>query len=93
MRGPAPDELGLDPQPDLLRAWTLDQLRGHWRRFAQRLLSANPPRKPLVPAHLVAITRLLGPPRMHRTIATGEVISKEVAGEYALDIVASRWHP
>jgi hypothetical protein len=92
MRGPSPDALGLDPEPGLLRAWNLDQLHGHWRTFAEQILSGNPPRKPPVPAHLVAVTRLFGPPRLHRTIATGEVISKEAAAEYALDTFAARWH-
>lgn len=35
----------------------------------------------------------LGAPRLHRTIATGEVISKEAAGEYALDTFDREWHP
>jgi hypothetical protein len=33
---------------------------------------------------------VLGPPRLHHTIATGEVISKEAAGEYALDVFPFR---
>src|SRR5438876_1002375 len=36
---------------------------------------------------------VLGAPRLHHTIATGEVISKEAAGEYALDVFPPRWHP
>ena len=31
--------------------------------------------------------------RLHHTIATGDVISKEAAGEYALDVFDARWHP
>ncbi|WP_020667524.1 hypothetical protein [Amycolatopsis nigrescens] len=93
MRGPATDRLGLDPEPDLLREWNLGQLRGHWRSWAEKLLSGKPPRKPLVPAHRVAIARVLGPPRLHHTIVTGKVIAKEHAVEYALDTFAARWHP
>lgn len=93
VRGPSPDELGLDPEPDRLRAWNLDQLHGHWRTFAERAISPKPPRKPLVSAGRVAAAGLFGPPRMHHTIATGKVIPKETAGEYALDTFAARWHP
>ncbi len=30
---------------------------------------------------------------MHHTIATGQVISKEAAGKYALDVFSQAWHP
>jgi hypothetical protein len=92
LRGPEPGDLPLDPEPERLRDWTLGQLRGHWRTFADRVLSPRPPRKRLVPPHGVALARLLGPPRLHRTVATGEIVSKEAAGEYALDVFAPRWH-
>lgn len=36
---------------------------------------------------------MLGPPRLHHTIVTGEVISKEAAGEYALGTFGDRWEP
>ncbi|MEV6232091.1 aminoglycoside adenylyltransferase domain-containing protein [Saccharopolyspora shandongensis] len=93
VRGPAPGRLGLDPEPDRLRAWNLDQLNGHWRSWAEKSLSRKPPRKPLLPAHRVALAHVLGPPRLHCTIATGRVITKESAAEYALDTFAARWHP
>jgi hypothetical protein len=85
--------LGLDPEPGRLRAWNLERLHGHWRGFAERAMSATPPRKPLVSASEVAAASLFGPPRMHHTIATGKVIAKEAAAEYALDTFAARWHP
>ncbi|MEV0702545.1 aminoglycoside adenylyltransferase domain-containing protein [Saccharopolyspora sp. NPDC050389] len=69
------------------------RLRGHWRDRAEKSLSRRPPSKPLVPAHRVAVNRVLGPPRLHCTIATGQVITKESAAEYALDTFAARWHP
>ncbi|WP_218157712.1 aminoglycoside adenylyltransferase domain-containing protein [Saccharopolyspora shandongensis] len=93
MRGPAPGRLGLDPEPDRLRTWNLDQLNGHWRSWAEKSLSRKPPREPLLPAHRVALAHVLGPPRLHCTIATGRVITKESAAEYALDTFAARWHP
>ena len=93
VRGPQPRLLGLDPEPDRLREWNLGQLRGHWRGWGEMLVRGTAGRKPFVPAHRAAAGRVLGPPRLHHTIATGEVISKEAAGEYALDTFDGRWEP
>ncbi|MFI6498460.1 aminoglycoside adenylyltransferase domain-containing protein [Nonomuraea typhae] len=93
VRGPVPGQLGLDPEPGTLRDWNLRQLHGHFAAFAGKAVSARPPRKPLLPAHRVAVAAVLTPPRLHHTIATGEVISKEAAAEYALDTFEARWHP
>jgi hypothetical protein len=93
VRGPAPDTLGLDPEPAQLRSWNLGQLDNHWRAFAEKSLSTNLPRKPLIPAHRVATARLFGPPRLHHTIATGQIIPKEEAAHYALTTFPARWHP
>ena len=83
LRGPAPDSLHLDPEPHRLRDWTLGQLRNHWRPYAEQVRSAR----------RISAKRLLGPPRMHYTVRTGRVISKEAAGEYALDTFDRCWHP
>lgn len=91
VRGPEPGLLGLDPEPQRLREWNLGQLRGHWRSWGEQLLSGRVRTKPFVPAHRAAVARVLGPPRLHHTIVTGEVISKEAAGEYALDTFGGRW--
>ncbi|MEO3874722.1 aminoglycoside adenylyltransferase domain-containing protein [Nonomuraea sp. B12E4] len=93
VRGPAPDELGLDPEPGKLREWNLQQLHGHFAAWAGKALSGKPPRKPLLPAHRVAMSTMLSPPRLHHTVVTGEVVSKEAAAEYALDAFEARWHP
>ncbi|RVX45093.1 uncharacterized protein DUF4111 [Nonomuraea polychroma] len=93
VRGPAPDDLGLDPEPGKLREWNLRQLHGYWATWADNALSGKPRRKPLLPAHRVAIAAALSPPRLHHTIVTGEVISKEAAAEYALGTFEARWHP
>jgi len=36
---------------------------------------------------------VLGAPRLHHTLATGDVISKEAAGEYARETFDRRWRP
>ena len=92
VRGPAPGTLGLDPEPETLRAWNLRNLDGYWRPWAERILAGRigvrwrHPRWPTA-------WGVLGAPRLHRTIATGEVVSKEAAGELAVDTFDAAWHP
>jgi hypothetical protein len=92
IRGPAPESLGLQPEPDLLREWCLRNLSSYWRSWAQAVLEGRPHSGRLRPRWATAWATL-GPPRLHCTIATGEVITKEAAGEYALDVFDARWHP
>lgn len=92
IRGPEPSSLPLHPQPELLRSWNLDNLERYWRPWALAL--KRPPRawNGLRP-HWSTAYGVLGPPRLHRTLATGDVISKVEAGEYALDVFPRGWHP
>lgn len=97
LRGPAPDTLGLDPEPERLRDWNLANLHGYWRAWAEKALAGRAPSKPLVAARSAGRSLTswgaLGASRLHCTIATGDIVSKEGAGEYALDTFAPRWHP
>jgi hypothetical protein len=36
---------------------------------------------------------VLGAPRLHYTLATGEIASKEGAAQHALAVFEPRWHP
>ncbi|WP_052852792.1 hypothetical protein [Streptomyces avicenniae] len=84
LRGPAPYLLDLDPEPSRLRPWTLANLREHWGSWARRALNGKPPPAPLLRAEIT--TGTLGPLRLHRTVATGEVVTKETAGRHGLDL-------
>ncbi|GAB3423923.1 DUF4111 domain-containing protein [Flindersiella endophytica] len=93
LRGPDAGDLGLDPEPSRLREWNLDNLRSYWQPWADRVLAGElAPRWPM-PKRWLAAWGVLGAPRLHCTIATGEVVSKEAAGEYALEMFEPRWHP
>jgi Domain of unknown function (DUF4111)/Nucleotidyltransferase domain len=92
LRGPPPSDLGLDPQPELLRSWNLDNLDRYWRGWATETIRAPRIRFALRPQWSTA-WGVLGPPRLHCTASTGEVISKEKAGEYALAEFSSCWQP
>jgi aminoglycoside adenylyltransferase-like protein/nucleotidyltransferase-like protein len=92
MRGPEPRSLPLDPQPELLTSWNRGNLERYWRPWALAVQRAPRARFRLRPGKSMA-WGMLGAPRLHHTIATGDVISKEQAGEYALDAFPARWHP
>ncbi|MBZ2199295.1 nucleotidyltransferase domain-containing protein [Occultella gossypii] len=79
VRGPEPAELGLDPEPGRLRAWNLANLRGYWAGQAGRVEAGADPMRAAAVEWCV-----LGPPRLHATIATGTVLSKQEAGTYAI---------
>ena len=79
IRGPAPAGWGLDPEPDRLAAWNLANLRGYWTTVERRQARRRRP----FPARSLEWC-VLGPPRLHATIADGRVLSKEAAGRYAL---------
>jgi hypothetical protein len=90
VRGPEPAALPLDPQLDLMASWNLANLDGYWRPWAEGVRRAPGPFR-LRPRWSTA-WGVLGAPRLHRSIATGDVISKEDAGDYALDVFPARWH-
>ena len=90
IRGPRPSALNLDIEPERLRSWTAGNLDTYWRPWAERVSRAPQRRFALRPRYWTA-WGVLGVPRLHCTIATGEVISKEAAGEYALSEFAPRW--
>jgi hypothetical protein len=92
IRGPHPSALNLDPEPDRLRSWTAGNLDTYWRPWVERVMSGPQRRFALRPRYWTA-WGVLGAPRLHCTIATGEVISKEAAGEYARREFAPQWQP
>ena len=91
-RGPPARDLGVWTDRAVLASWTLDNLESYWRpwRHARsRLLS------PLGLATLgpwAPAWGVLGVSRLHYTLATGAITSKEGAGIYALHTFPGRWH-
>jgi hypothetical protein len=93
VRGPVPESLGLLPEPERLELWNRDNLESYWRPLAAWLLTARHAGGMRFRPRWFTAWGVLGPPRLHHTIATGDVISKEAAGEYALDVFGGEWHP
>ncbi len=78
------------PSRDVLRAWNLENLNSYWQGFADECIALTLPPSPL--SAWIA-WGVLGAPRLHCTIATGEVISKRAAGIYAKATFDAQWHP
>ena len=93
VRGPVPADLALDPEPAVLAAWNRRNLDTYWRTFAERLVAKGPSWANPHTAGWLTAWGVLGPPRLHHTILTGAVISKEAAGEWARTTYDERWHP
>ena len=91
VRGPHRDRLQIHLDDAQFRSWTLGNLNGYWRRWTRRA-------QPNVVATQRALPRrfaawgVLGAPRLHYTIATGAIASKQAAGHYALETFDPRWH-
>jgi nucleotidyltransferase-like protein len=92
VRGPEPAALGLDTEPDRLRQWNLDNMAEYWVPWATKVEAGRDPRFRTAPRFWTA-WGALGPPRLHHTALTGQVISKEEAGEHARATFDPRWHP
>ncbi|MET8835723.1 nucleotidyltransferase domain-containing protein [Micromonospora sp. NPDC004540] len=83
VRGPAVAELGVRVDPEQLRRYNLDNLRDYWQSTVAT-----------VPAELAGVDPatvmdggivswfVLGPARLHYTLAHGDVISKAAAGDH-----------
>jgi hypothetical protein len=98
VRGDDASSLGLDPEPDRLGPWNRANLDSYWRPWAEAALDGRSRngsggiRLALTPRWLAA-WGAMGPARLHHTIATGEVISKEDAATYARDTFGPEHHP
>ena len=91
LRGPGRDHLEVWTDEAELRAWALANLNSYWRRWAARVRPVGLSIRGVPPRRLAA-SGVLGAPRLHYTIATGEIATKEAAARYALEVFDPRWH-
>ena len=92
VRGPAPADLAVRAAPAALASWTLANLDTYWRPWRARSarlwsragLASLGPR--------ATAWGVLGVTRLHYTLTTGEITSKDGAGRYALTAFPDRWH-
>ena len=91
VRGPKPEQLRIRTDSAELRIWTVGNLNDYWRRWVERVRRPGLNRATVLGRRFIA-GGVLGAPRLHYTIATGEVATKEAAGQYALETFEPRWH-
>jgi Domain of unknown function (DUF4111) len=92
VRGPQPDRLQIRTNEAELRIWTRANLNGYWRRWAEQAGRSRPSIARALPRRFAACG-VLGAPRLHYTLATGALATKEEAAHYALEAFETRWHP
>jgi predicted nucleotidyltransferase len=86
LSGPAAAELGAGPQPGWLREWNLGNLDTYWRSWAAEARLRLADRDPDVPLSTETVSfALLGPGRLHYTIATGGLLAKTAAADYTAE--------
>jgi hypothetical protein len=85
-RGPQPADLKIWTDPDALTRWTFDNLDTYWRPLVKSSRSW------MALTGYGAVWIVLGITRLHYTLATGGIISKEGAGIYALQTFPEKWH-
>lgn len=91
IRGPEPQRLDLVPEPERLRQWNLDELERYWRPWAATVQRVGGVRFRARPRAMTS-WGVLGVARVHHTIATGEIVSKEHAGRHARAVSRTGWH-
>jgi Domain of unknown function (DUF4111) len=92
IRGPDPASLNVRSDPAELRAWTIGNLNGYWRRWVGRVSRPGLATVRALPRRFTA-WGVLGAPRLHYTLATGEIATKEEAGHYALEAFNPAFRP
>jgi hypothetical protein len=83
VRGRPIEELGVRVEPRRLRQWNLDNLRDYWQPLAGRIRWVAESGGAQAVSSAGVVWAVLGPARLHYTLATGAVVSKTEAGRYA----------
>jgi len=91
-RGPAPAELTIWHDPAALASWTLKNFDGYWRPLLRRARRAGDPWSLIAFTSYGAVWIVLGVCRLHYTLATGKIASKEQAGCHGIQAFPERWH-
>lgn len=87
VRGPAAQTLGAAPDPAELVAWNRGNLEEYWRVQGGRLRDGVTAQQKAehIPAE-IALWFGTGPGRLHRTISSGEIISKTRCADYTAEV-------
>jgi hypothetical protein len=90
-RGPRPADVETFLDEHALAAWVLNNLDDYWSRLLRRASSLRTAWGLAAMSPYVTVWVVLGMSRLHYTLATGDICSKEAAGRYALAAFPRRW--
>ena len=83
VRGPAVADLGIRVDLEALRAYNLDNLRTYWQDLAQQIRAHVATVDPADETEALMVSwMLLGPARLHYTLAKTDIISKSASAAY-----------
>jgi hypothetical protein len=82
-RGPQPVTLTIHADQSALAAWTVANLGAYWRPWLARCSPLATPRGWFALSPYAAVWLVTGVSRLHYTLATGGITSKEGAARYA----------
>lgn len=91
-RGPDPAELTVWADADGLARWTDDNLDRYWRGLLDRASRLHRPWGLAALSAYTAVWVVTGVSRLHYTLATGDITTKEGAARYAREAFSERWH-
>jgi hypothetical protein len=91
-RGPEPADLVIWTDPAALASWTLNNFDSYWRPLLRRASRFPDPWSITAFTSYGAVWIVLGVCRLHYTLATGKIGSKEEAGCYGIRTFPERWH-
>ena len=91
-RGPEPADVDIWTDAAELTAWTLWNLDSYWRDLLHRATRIYDPWSLISFTSYGTAWIVLGIPRLHYTLATGDICSKAQAGRYAIETFPQPWH-
>jgi hypothetical protein len=91
-RGPEPADLAIWTDPAALSSWTLNNFDSYWRPLLRRARRLPDPWSITAFTSYGAVWIVLGVCRLHYTLATGKIGSKEEAGCYGIRTFPEQWH-
>jgi hypothetical protein len=91
-RGPEPVDLAISTDPVALTSWTLNNFDSYWRPLLRRARHFPDPWSITAFTSYGAVWVVLGVCRLHYTLATGKIGSKEEAGCYGIRTFPEQWH-
>ena len=90
--GPKPESIEIWTDAEFLATWTLNNLDAYWRKLLVRAVSFPDPWSLTAFTTYGAVWIVLGISRLHYTLTSGEICSKEAAGRFVIQTFPEKWH-